>query len=169
MATAGGRRAWEVEMLFNGSELVAADVMTRDVATVRPDTTLRQVARVLVSRRISGVPVVDEAGGLIGMVTEADLLKPDTAREERHHEWLRKLADGYDLAPEFAAAMQEINRPASAVMHRNVVCVSETTTLAEIADLMAKNAIKRVPVLRDGKLVGVVSRFDLIRAIARSG
>jgi CBS domain-containing protein len=156
-------------MLFSGSELVAADVMTRNVATVRPDTTLRQVARVLASHRISGVPVVDAAGGLVGMITEADLLKPDEARDWRHNEWLRKLGEGYDLAPEFMAAMQEINRPASAVMQRNVVSVGETATLQEIADLMAKNAIKRVPVLRDGKLVGVVSRFDLILAIARSG
>jgi CBS domain-containing protein len=156
-------------MLFNGSELVAADVMTRDVATVRPDTTLRKVARVLASHRISGVPVVDAAGTLVGMVTEADLLRTDATRDERHNEWLRKLADGYDLAPEFVAAMQETNRPASAVMHHNVVSVSETTPLQEIADLMAKNAIKRVPVLRDGKVVGVVSRFDLVLAIARAG
>jgi CBS domain-containing protein len=156
-------------MFFSGSELVAADVMTRDVATVRPDTTLRQVARVLASNRISGVPVVDEEGGVVGMITEADLLRTDTAREQRHDEWLRKLGEGYDLAPEFMAAMHAINRPASAVMHRNVVAVSETSTLQEVAELMAKNAIKRVPVLRDGKLVGVVSRFDLVRAIARNG
>src|SRR5208282_1483770 len=107
-------------MVFHGSELVAADVMTRNVATVRPDTTLRQVARVLVSRRISGVPVTDAAGGVVGMVTEADLLRPDATMDLRQ-EWLRKLADGYDLAPEFMAAMHAINRPVSTVMRRNVV------------------------------------------------
>jgi CBS domain-containing protein len=155
-------------MLFNGAEQVAADVMTRDVVTVGPDTSLRQVAHVLVGRRISGVPVVDKAGALVGMVTEADLLKPDSSSDLRH-EWLSKLADGFDLAPEFMAAMHEINRPASAVMCRNVITVVETTTLQEIAELMARKAIKRVPVLRDGKLVGVVARFDLIRAIARGG
>jgi len=154
-------------MVFNGSELVAADVMTREVATVGPDTNLRQVAGVLAARRISGVPVVDAEGRLLGMVTEADLLRTDAIQARRRYEWLEKLAEGYDLAPAFIAAMRETDRPASAVMHHNVVTVGETTTLQEIADLMTKNAIKRVPVLREGKLVGVVSRYDLVKAIAR--
>jgi CBS domain-containing protein len=152
--------------MFDASNLTAADVMTRDCATVRPDNTLRQAARVMAERRVSGLPVVDAAGALVGMLTEADLVRPDEAAERRRDWWLTMLADGHDLAPEFMAAIAAGNRPVEKVMHREVVSVTELTPLREVARLIAAHNVRRVAVLRDGKLVGIVSRADLVRALA---
>ncbi len=152
--------------MFDASNLTAADVMTREVATVHPESTVRQAARLMTERRISGLPVVDAKGAVIGMVTEADLLRSDEAAERRRDWWLMMLADGNDLAPEFVAAIAESNRPVAKVMHQGVVSFTETTPLREVAGLISNRDIRRVVVLRDGKLVGIVSGADLVRALA---
>lgn len=151
----------------NASNLSAADVMTRNVATVTPHTSLRAAAKLMASRKISGLPVVNAAGKLVGMVTEADLLRPDEEAESRHHWWLDMLAEGHDLSPEFLAAMRLTERPVEKVMHHEVVTVEETTPLRDVAKLIVEKGIKRVMVVNDGKLVGVVSRADLVEAIAQ--
>ena len=152
--------------MFDASNLTAADMMTREVVTVRPDITLRQAARLMAERRVSGLPVVDAAGAVVGMLTEADLVRPDEAAERRRDWWLTMLADGHDLAPEFISAIAAGNRHVEQVMHRDVISVTEQTTLREVARLIAEHNIRRVVVLRDGKLAGIVSRADLVRALA---
>jgi len=153
--------------MFDASNLTAADVMTRDVASVRPDSTLRQAARLMAERDVSGLPVVDKAGAVVGMLTEADLVRTDENADRRRDWWLTMLAEGTDLAPEFMAAIAEGGRPVEKVMHRGVVSVTEVTSLHEVAKLISEHNIKRVVVLRDGKLAGLVSRADLVKALAR--
>jgi CBS domain-containing protein len=148
------------------TSLTAGDVMTTGVVTVEPTTPLRIAARRMVDRGVSGLPVVDDAGRTVGVVTEADLIRPNDAAERRRDWWLNLLADGYDLSPEFEAAIRATDRPVSQVMHREVFSVTEATPLHEVAEVLTAKGVKRVVVLRDGKIVGVVSRADLVRAMS---
>jgi CBS domain-containing protein len=153
--------------MFDTTTLTAADVMTRDVVTVGPHTTLRDAAKLMEKRHVSALPVVDAAGAILGLVSDTDLLRLDPAAERKRDWWLAMLADGHDLAPEFLAAIRDTGRLVSQVMHPEVVSVAETAPLAEVARLIAGKQVRRVLVLRGSKLAGVVSRADLIRALAR--
>ena len=145
----------------------ARDIMTSKVVSVRPDAPTRQVARLLLEARISAVPVVDESGAPIGMVSEGDLIGRDEKdREARRDWWLTLLAEGETLSEEFLTSLRVPERTAREVMSAPVVTVDEETESAEIARLLAEYRIKRVPVLRDGRVVGIVSRADLLRALA---
>jgi CBS domain-containing protein len=141
--------------------------MTAAVITVTADTPVREVAALLCTNGISGVPVIDEANRVIGIVSEGDLLhrvEIDTerqAKKRRHSWWLSSLAS--DTAPDY---IKSHGRKVADVMSREVLSVSETTDLASVALLMETNGIKRVPVLKDGKLVGIISRANLVRALA---
>lgn len=147
----------------------AASVMTREVITVSPDATVAKVAAVLAEHDISAVPVCDTNGALLGMLSEGDLMRPfGAANEMRRAWWLGMLAEGTGLAPEFLDYVRLDRRRAQDLMVRDVVTATERTSLSEIADLMSKHRIKRVPILRDGKLVGIVSRADVVRTLARS-
>jgi CBS domain-containing protein len=142
----------------------ARDVMTTNVVTVRPDTRVEEIARLLLDRRISGVPVVDADGRLVGIVTEGDLMRRPEIGTERHRGWwLRLFGDERERAAEYARAH---GSRADEVMTRNVVTVTEETPVGEIARLLEKHRIKRVPVVRDGKPVGIVSRANLLHSLA---
>ena len=153
--------------MLENSKLTAADIMTREVCTVFPHTSLRYVAKLLSERRISGVPVVDDSGAVIGMVTENDLLQWSDRPGETQAWWLDMLADGFDVAPGFLDVVQSERDKVSTAMSTEITGVSEQASVADIARLMVDRGVKRVPVLRDGHLVGIVSRADLVRAIAR--
>jgi CBS-domain-containing membrane protein len=142
----------------------AVSVMTPDVICVGPETTVQSVARLMTDRRISGVPVVDEARRVVGIVTEGDLLR----RVENGTEAERFPLGGTHSSTETLSReyVKSHGRLAKDVMTRNVVTVSPHTTLSEIADLFEKRNIKRVPVIQDAKLVGIVSRADLIGSVA---
>jgi len=147
----------------------AASIMTRDVITCGPDATVAEVAALLAGHDISAVPVCDKDGRLLGMLSEGDLMRPfGAANEMRRAWWLGMLAEGTELAPEFLDYVREDRRRAQDLMTRDVITATERTSAGEIADLVNKHRIKRVPILRDGKLVGIVSRADLVRALARS-
>jgi CBS domain-containing protein len=147
----------------------AANIMTTKVIAARPDDTVAQVARLLAMNQISAVPVCDAEGNLLGMLSEGDLLRPFTTETEtRRAWWLHLLADGTELAPEFLNYVREDQRRAKDLMVTPVITVTERASVHEIADLMTRHHIKRAPVLRDGKMVGIVARADLVRAIARS-
>jgi len=142
----------------------ALDVMTPDVITVDSDTTVQALARLLSERGISGVPVVDRDKRLVGIVSEGDLLhRAETGTERRRSCWLDKIASDEDLAREYVKAH---GRKVKDVMTANVVAVAETTELADVATLLETKRIKRVPVVRDGQLVGIISRANLVRALA---
>jgi CBS domain-containing protein len=144
----------------------ARELMTTDVVTVTPDTPRHEVARLLLSHGISAVPVVDGSGTPVGMVSEGDLIgRDDDAREARRDWWLAMLAEGEALNPDYLAHLREQDMKVQRLMAAPVVTVSEDAEAAEIAHLLATYRIKRVPVLRDGRLVGIVSRADLLRAM----
>ncbi len=144
-------------------QVKAKDVMTRKVVTAAPDTEVREIARLLTERRISAVPVVDGEGRVLGIVSEGDLVRRPELGTERHPSWWLRLF----LAPEDRARdfVRSHGLRARDVMTRNPVTVEEDTPLEEIAEILETRHIKRVPVVRDGKLVGIVSRADLLRAL----
>jgi CBS domain-containing protein len=147
----------------------ARDVMSKPVVSVHPETPLREIARLLLDKGISAVPVVDEKGAPIGIVSEGDLIRPDrAARDAWRQSWLEILAEGEPLAPELLAWLQSQSHSARAVMSAPVVTVSEDTELGEIASVLVTHRIKRVPVVRDGGVTGIVARDDLLCALASS-
>ena len=146
----------------------AMDVMTTNVITVDPDTSVQALATVLSERRISGVPVVEAGDRLVGIVSEGDLLHRTETRTERRVQrrrswWLDLIGREEDLARDY---VKSHGRKVKDIMTRDIVSVADTTELADIAMLLETRRIKRVPVLRDGKLVGIVSRANLVRALA---
>ncbi len=146
----------------------AMDVMTTPVITVDPETTVQDLAKLLSERGISGVPVVENGDHLVGVVSEGDLLhRAETGTERRLQKrrswWLDSLAAEEEAARDYVKAH---GRKVSDVMSRDVITVSDTTDLAEVAMLLETKLIKRVPVVHDGKLVGIISRANLVRALA---
>jgi CBS domain-containing protein len=142
----------------------ASDVMTTNVVTVSPETRVEQIAALLLERRISGVPVVNADGRLVGIVTEGDLMRRPEMGTERHRGWwLRFFGDERARAEEYARAH---GSRAEQVMTRNVITVTEETPVNEIARLLEEHHIKRVPVVRDGRVVGIVSRANLLHGLA---
>ncbi len=153
-------------MLDDGS-FTASDLMTRDVAVVHPDTPLLDAVGMMARRKISGMPVVDSDGAIVGMLSEGDLVRWHEGYSERQARWLDMLADGFELAPNFLSGIRAEQHKVRSVMAQGVVTVTEHTVGRDIAHLMHTKSIKRVPVLRDGKLVGIVARSDLVRALAQ--
>ena len=142
----------------------AGDVMTREVVTIGPDTPVLQIVQLLLSRGISGVPVIDEAGALLGVVSQGDLLRRvEIGTEKRRGGWRAFFIGTATLAEEYVRSHGTIARD---IMTRDVISVSRDASLADIADLREQKRIKRVPVLEDGKLVGIISRSNLLRAFS---
>ena len=152
--------------MFDASNLTAADVMTRDVITARPDDTLRRAAQLMLKRAVSGLPVIDAVGRVVGLVSEADLVRPDDAAEQRFHRWLDILAEGQELSADLVATIDAGNRPVARVMRTDPITIAEDTPLREVANLVGRDNVRRVLVIREGKLVGIIARRDLVRALA---
>src|SRR5215471_1777767 len=153
--------------MLDEAVFTAGDLMTRDVAIVRPDASLLDAVKLMAQRRVSGMPVVDSSGTIVGILSGSDLLRWHEGYTDRQAHWLEMLAEGQHLAPEFLRGIQEQNRKVNTVMTRGAVTVTEDTPAREIAQLMYAKQIRRVPVVRDGKLVGIVTRTDLVRALAQ--
>jgi CBS domain-containing protein len=145
----------------------AKDVMVRAVATTTPDTTVETVAKLMINLRISGVPVLDRNGQLVGIITEGDLLRrAETGTERRRSPWSEWFSGNARLAAEYVKSHA---RRVEDVMTREVITVGELAGLDEIAELMESKGIKRVPVVQNGKIVGIVSRADLLQVLASGG
>lgn len=143
----------------------ASDIMTRDVVSVGQDASIRDAVSRMLDHGISGLPVVDGDGKTVGMLTEGDLLRRDEIGTERHRSrWLEFLLGPGQLADEY---VRTHGRKVGKIMTNNVISVAEDTPLAKIVQLMERRHVKRLPVLRGGALVGIVSRADLMRALAR--
>lgn len=142
----------------------AGDVMTINVVTARPDTTVAELVRLLLAHGISAVPVVDAAGTVLGMVSESDLMRrAEIGTERKRGAWRSFFTGTATLAKDYVHSHAA---RAEDVMTRAVVSVDKDTELGEIADLMDEKRIKRVPVLEGKRLVGIVSRRNLLRAFA---
>jgi CBS domain-containing protein len=142
----------------------AADIMTRDVITARPDDSVRNVAQVLLKNRISAMPVLDAQDRVIGVVSEGDLLRrAEIGTDQRRSWWRDWLAGRERLARDYVRAH---GRKVSDIMTSPAISATPDTELVKIASLMEKNGIKRLPVVEEGRLVGLISRADMLRAFA---
>jgi CBS domain-containing protein len=143
--------------------MIVADVMTRNVISISPDATVEEAVNMMLSRHISGLFVVDKAGDLAGVVTEGDLLRREELGTQRNRPWwLRLLASPSRQAADFTRAN---GRHVRDIMTEDVLSIGQDAPLEDVVATMEKNRIKRLPVTADGRVVGVVSRADLLRAL----
>lgn len=143
----------------------AKDLMTTKVVAVGPQMPVNAVAALLLERHISAVPVIDDDRRVLGIVSEGDLMRRSEMGRRRSW-WLVSFGKTEGLAREFAKTHGQRVKD---VMTPDVVTVTEETSVSEIAELLERKGIKRVPVVRDGRLVGIVSRADLLRGLAVRG
>lgn len=143
-----------------------SDVMTRTVVSIRSDEPILKAARLMLQNRISGLPVVNAEGGLVGMVTEGDFLRrTEIATNRRRPKWIEFVLGPGRLADEFTHTS---GRKVEEVMTQDPVTVGEDVSLATAVELMERKRVKRLPVVRDGKIVGIISRANLVRALVSS-
>lgn len=142
----------------------AKDVMTLNVVSVQPQAAVMQAVRIMLQRKISGLPVVDDVGRLVGILTEGDLLRrAETGTQKQRPRWLEFLLGPGRLATEY---VQTHGRRVEEVMTHDPVTVTEETSLEDVVRTMEKHRIKRVPVMRGERLVGLISRANLLHALA---
>ena len=143
--------------------MYAKDVMISTVISVEPNSTILQAARQMLQHHISGLPVIDHDGGLVGILSEGDFLRRrETATERRHSRWLEFLMGPGRLAVEYSHSH---GSKVAEVMTPDVHTVTEDTSLEEIVELMERYRVKRLPVMRGKKVVGMVMRSNLMRAM----
>jgi len=144
--------------------MLVRDVMVSPVITVEPSASVQAVARLFLEKQISAAPVLDDKGRLVGIVSEGDLLhRVEAGTERRRSWWLRTLIESDTLAAEY---VKTHSYKISDVMTRTVITASPQTPLHEVAALMEKNAIRRLPIVENDRLVGIVSRANLLQAVA---
>ncbi|HYA11681.1 MAG TPA: CBS domain-containing protein [Thermodesulfovibrionales bacterium] len=146
--------------------LKAKDIMTKDVITVKPDTTIEDLARILMEHQISGAPVVDQGGNVTGIVTENDLISKN---KRLHIPTILRLFDAF-IPLGTSRLEEEIKRMAATtvgeICTRNVITVDEASSMEDIATIMTEEKIHLLPVLKEGKLVGIIGKRDLIKGIS---
>jgi CBS domain-containing protein len=141
-----------------------SEIMTRDIVSIAPGASVREAIRLMLEQRISGLPVLDGEGRLVGILTEGDLLRRGETGTERHRRpWLEFLLGPGRLAGDY---VKTHGRRVEEIMTREVVAIGPETTVAELVETMEHRGIKRLPVLDGDALVGIVSRTDLMRALA---
>jgi CBS domain-containing protein len=167
------KRAAQAEQCALASPLVwrysmkARDVMVAPVITAQSNASIKSVAETFVRHRISAVPVLDDKGKVVGMISEGDLLhRAETGTERRRPWWLRAFLGPDALANEYTKAHA---RKVTDAMTSQVITASPETPLHEIAALLERHSIKRVPIVENGQLVGIVSRANLVQAMASAG
>ena len=142
----------------------AKDVMTSPVVSIELDASIWQAVRIMLQRHISGLPVIDQKGALVGIVTEGDFLRrAETGTQRRRPRWLEYLIGPGRLADEYTRSH---GRKVSEIMTADPLTITEDTPLDEIVRLMEKRQIKRLPVVREQHVVGIVSRANLVHALA---
>ncbi len=142
----------------------AHQIMTGPVITIAPDATVLDAARTMLQHHVSGLPVVDAAGKLVGVVSEGDFIRrSEIGTQRKRGRWLKFLLGTSATATDY---VRENGRRVSEVMTGDPITIAEDTTLEEIVKTMETNHVKRLPVIKDGKLVGIVSRANLLQAVA---
>jgi CBS domain-containing protein len=149
---------------MDAKTMQARDLMTTSVITVAPDSLVRDAARTMLDKHISAVPVVDADGKLVGIVSEGDLLhRAEAGTERRRSWWLYMVATPEALAQDYVKSHAVHVRD---VMTSRLVTAAPETPVSEIAELLERRRIKRVPIVSGGKVVGIVSRADILRGVA---
>jgi CBS domain-containing protein len=144
----------------------ASDVMTKNVITAHPNMSVREAAIIIAHEKISGLPVVSENGGVLGIFSEADLIhRMELGTDGQPARWSGYFAHPEAMAEKFTKAH---GMKVHDVMSRPVVSVEAEAELADVADTLDDRGLKRLPVMRDGKLVGIITRRDLVRALTRA-
>jgi CBS domain-containing protein len=139
------------------------DIMTKPIIGVEPAASIADAARLMLSHRISGLPVIGRDGGLVGVVSEGDFMRRGELDTERKRScWLAFLAGPGELAGEYVRAR---GRKVEEVMATDLATIAGDATLEEAVELMTRRGIKRLPVIEDGEAVGIVTRSDLLRAV----
>ena len=142
----------------------AHQIMTRSVITVTPDDTILTAAKLMLERHVSGLPVVDSAGKLVGVVSEGDFIRrSEIGTQKKRGRWLKFLLGAGEAATEY---VHQHGKKISEVMTRDPITITEDTPLDEIVNAMETNGVKRLPVMNGTKLVGIVSRANLLQAVA---
>jgi CBS-domain-containing membrane protein len=142
----------------------AEDVMVSTVITVGVNASIGEVAAILLNNHISAAPVVDEKGELVGIVSEGDLMRrPEIGTTKRHSWWLQLISNKWASATEY---IKSHSRKVADVMTRDLITAKPDTPLGDIAGLLERNQIKRVPIVEGGKLVGIVSRANILQALS---
>ena len=145
----------------------AGDVMTQSTVTVDPDASIMHAIQLMLKRRISGLPVVDNTGALVGILTEGDLLRrAELGTQKRRPRWIEFLIGPGRLASEYVSAC---GRKVHEVMTTPVHTVTEDAPLTEVVKIMESRQVKRLPVVRDNQIVGILSRANLLRALVSIG
>jgi CBS domain-containing protein len=145
----------------------AGEVMTGRVVTVAPDASVLEAIRLMLERHISGLPVIDASGALVGVITEGDFLRRvETGTERKRPRWLELVLGPRRLAEEYVHTHA---RRVEEVMTREPITVTEDTPLDDVVKIMERRRIKRLPVMRGSQLVGIVSRANLLHALASLG
>lgn len=149
--------------------ITAAQIMTSPAVTIAPEASVEEIVRILSDRHISALPVCKPDGTLVGLVSEGDVLRPfrESARLRRDW-WLSMLAEGEALSESFIDYLRQDTRTAADLMVRHVVTADEHATLPQLAELMSRHGVKRIPILRGSTVAGIVSRSDMIGALART-
>jgi CBS domain-containing protein len=150
--------------------LTAKDIMTRDVVTVTPETSIQELAALLVKHQISGAPVVDVDGMLLGIVTENDLIRQN---KRLHIPTVISFLDAAIYIESSRKFAEEVKRVTATAVNdlyiRKVVSIAETDTITDIATIMAEKKVHLLPVVKGGKVIGIVGKRDIVRAIAQQG
>jgi CBS domain-containing protein len=148
--------------------LTAKDIMTKKVITVTPNTSLKRLAAILVKRKISGVPVVDDSGKLYGMVTENDLI---TQNQRLHIPTVVSFLGAAIYLESSKKFEQEVKRLTATKVReiciRKVVTISEDVSVVDIATIMTEKKVQLLPVVKAGKVIGIVGKRDMVKAVAR--
>jgi len=147
---------------------LAKDIMTKKVITVKPDTKVEEIAKILSENNISGVPVVNEDNEVVGIVSEGDLIYQD---KKLHMPSFIQILGGIIFLESMKTFEKELKKiigyKAENIMEKDVITVTEDTPVDEIATIMIEKRINRVPVVRNGKMVGIVTRADIVKTLVK--
>lgn len=153
--------------MANNKILKAGDIMRKEVITVRPDTSVEELGRLFIEKDISGAPVVDNEGNLVGIVTENDLIKKE---RPFHIPTIIRIFDAIIPIESDSRVEEEIRKMAATtvgdICTKDVITVDVGAPLSEIADIMTEKGVHLLPVMDGKKLVGIIGKKDIIRAIA---
>ena len=144
----------------------AKEIMAKEVITVKQDATIEEIAKVLIDNKVSGVPVIDDEGKLVGMVTEGDLLYKETSPRIPNFINILGAVIYYNGVETYNEDFKKIMASqAKEIMSDKVVVTSEDMEIADVAKLMIQHGIKRIPVVKDAQMIGIISRADIIQTL----